>query len=135
MDAVSHKVSLTPLPFRAAAFVALICGAILAMNGWREWTARAMVLKTAEVETSNLARSMLQHAEDSFDLLDASILGIALRLETQGAGPETLSNLQTSIFARKADLKRIRGLLISDETGRRIASSTGEAGPSVSNRQ
>ena len=36
----------------------------------------------------------IQHAEDSFDLLDASILGAVSRLETDGADPATLAKLQ-----------------------------------------
>jgi predicted negative regulator of RcsB-dependent stress response len=90
MNSMRHKAGLTRLPFWAAAFVALICVGILGLSGWREWTSRANNLKNAEVDMANLARSLTQHAEDSFDLLDASILGIVGRLETEGAGPATI---------------------------------------------
>jgi len=84
MSASLVKASLSRLPFRAAAFVTLVCIAILSMSGWREWTAREASLKSAEIDLTNLARSLTQHAEDSFDLLDASILGGVGRLEADG---------------------------------------------------
>ena len=134
MDAAAHhKTGLTRLPLWAAAFVALVCVAILGMSGWREWSSRGDRLRAAEVEMSNLARSMTQHAEDTIDLLDASILGVVVRLETDGTGPESLSKLQKVLVARKAGLKRIRELIIFDENGFRIATS-GPAGPNVSAR-
>jgi diguanylate cyclase (GGDEF)-like protein/PAS domain S-box-containing protein len=133
MDIAAPKTGLTRLPSWAAAFVALVCVAILGMSGWREWSSRQGRLNAAEVEMSNLARSMTQHAEDTIDLLDASILGVVVRLETDGTGQDSLSKLQKVLVARKAGLKRIRDLTIFDETGVRIATS-GAAGPNVSDR-
>jgi diguanylate cyclase (GGDEF)-like protein/PAS domain S-box-containing protein len=123
MNSMRHKAGLSRLPFWAAAFVALICVGILGLSGWREWTSRANNLKNAEVDMANLARSLTQHAEDSFDLLDASILGIVGRLETEGAGPATISKLEKILENRKAGLARIRGLFILDENGAGLASS------------
>lgn len=54
----THKVGLARVPVRAAAFVALVCIAILGTSGWRELTARSLKLKAAEVEMANLARSL-----------------------------------------------------------------------------
>src|ERR1700735_3656470 len=107
---VRRKADLTRLPFWAAVFVALICTAILTLSGMREWDAREIILKTAEVHMANLARSLTQHAEDSFDLLDASIIGVVTRLEVDGPTRETLATLQKIIEARKAGLKRIYDL-------------------------
>ena len=102
MDAAPHKAGLMRLPFRAALFIALVCVTILGLSGLREWNTRAATLKASEVELANLARSLIQHAEDSFDLLDASILGAVGRLETDGATPATLAKLQDIFVARKA---------------------------------
>jgi diguanylate cyclase (GGDEF)-like protein/PAS domain S-box-containing protein len=134
MDVAAPKTGLIRLPSWAAAFVALVCVAILGMSGWREWSSREGRLKAAEVEMSNLARSMTQHAEDTIDLLDASILGVVVRLETDGTGQDSLSKLRKILLARKAGLKRIRDLTIFDETGLRIATS-GAPGPNVSDRE
>jgi hypothetical protein len=125
-----------PDPFAswAAVFVALICAAILALSGEREWDAREIVLKTAEVDMENLARSLTQHAEDSFDLLDASIIGVVTRLELDGTGPVTLSTLQKVIEARKAGLKHIHDLVICDERGNWLMAS-GAPGPDLSGHE
>ena len=81
---------------RAAAFVALTCVAILGVSGWREWAARDAVLKGAETEMANVARSLTQHAEDSLDLLDYGVVGVVSRLEMDGADPDTIAKLETS---------------------------------------
>jgi diguanylate cyclase (GGDEF)-like protein/PAS domain S-box-containing protein len=111
------------LPLRAAGFVALVCIIIPSMAAVREWRSRSANLATAEVSLGNLARSLTQHVEDSFDLLDASIMGVVSRLETDGADPATLEKLRTVLVARKERLKLIYALLICDENGNWLASS------------
>ena len=123
MEIATHKASLARLPFRAAAFVALVCVAILGMSAVREWSAREARLKDAEVDLGNLARSLMQHAEDSFDMLDTSILGAVSRLEVDGSGPSTVSKLQDIFIARKAASDRISVLAIADQNGDWLASS------------
>jgi len=134
MDVVRHKMGLARLPFRAAAFIALVCVAILGMSAAREWSAREATLKIAEVELGNLARSLTQHAEDSFDLLDTSIVGVVSRLETDGTGAATLSKLQDILAARKAASKRVNALAIVDEHGDWLASS-GAMGKNLGHRE
>jgi len=127
------KIGHMRLPLRAAAFVALVCVAILAMSGWREWNSRGDELKAAEVDMANLARSLTQHAEDSFDLLDTSILGAISRLETDGTGAETLSTLRKIFVARTNGFRRIHGIAIADENGDRLT-STVETGKNIGGR-
>src|SRR3984957_9330585 len=134
MNAVPQRADQMRLPFRAAAFVVLVCVAILGMSGLREWNLRAATLQAAKVELANLARSLTQHAEDSFDLLDASILGAVGRLETDGAAPATLAKLQDIFVARKAASERISGFAIVDENGDWLASS-GATGKSLGDRE
>src|ERR1700687_4342059 len=134
MDAAPYKIGLSRLPFRAAAFVTLVCAAILGMSATREWSAREAALKVAEVQLSNLARALIQHADDSFDLLDTSILGAVGRLEADGSNPATLSKLQDILVARKAASKRVSGLAIVDERGDWLASS-GVMGKNLSDRE
>lgn len=134
MNTALQKIGSTRLPLRAGVFVALICAAILAISGVREWSSRDEVLKIAEVELGNLARSLTQHAEDSFDLMDASILGVVLALQNDGINTETISRLRKIMIARKASLKRVHGLLITDENGDWLASS-GAMGSNLGDRE
>ena len=130
MDTAAHKIGLARAPVRAAAFVALVCIAILGTSGWREWTSRSLKLGAAEVEMGNLARSLTQHAEDSFDLLDATILGTVNQLETNGAGPETLAKVGVSLAASKKAFRRIYNIVVFDESARWVAAAAW-SGPGV----
>jgi diguanylate cyclase (GGDEF)-like protein/PAS domain S-box-containing protein len=107
----------TRLPIRAATFVTLVCVAILALSGWREWASRNTALKNAEAEMSNLARSLTQHAEDTLELADAVLIGMVDRLETDGTDSVATARLQAFIDLRKATLARIRGLFVYGEDG------------------
>ncbi|MFO1082281.1 MAG: diguanylate cyclase [Reyranellaceae bacterium] len=111
------------LPLIAGAFVTLVCLALLALGGWWEWMSRQAVLTGAEVDVSNLSRSLGQHAEDTFELADSIVLGFVHRLETEGTGPQALDRLQSVIELRKASLGRIRGLFVYDAEGRWLATS------------
>ena len=117
------KKGLGRLPLVAAAFVVLVCAAILALSGWREWTSRQSALQNAETDVANLARSLSQHAEDTFELADSLVIGLVTRLETDGTTPEAIARLRNFIELRKPTLGRVRGLFVYDETGRWLATS------------
>jgi len=119
----SHAGSLPRLPFWAAAFVTAVCIAILALSGWREWATREADLKNAEVDMINLSRSLTQHAEDTIELADAALFGLASRLETNGTSPAAIATVQNILDLRKPTLGRIRGLFVYDETGRWLATT------------
>src|SRR3979409_1578168 len=108
----------THLPITAAVVVALVCIAILALSGWREWTSRVAELKNSETDMSNLARSLAQHAEDTLELADAILIGMVDRLQTDGTDPVATARLQTFLDLRKATIARIRGLFVYGEDGR-----------------
>jgi diguanylate cyclase (GGDEF)-like protein/PAS domain S-box-containing protein len=113
-----RNIDYTRPPIRAAAFVALVCLAILALSGWREWGSRNVALNNAEADMSNLARSLTQHAEDTLELADTVLIGMVDRLETDGISSIAKARLQVFIDLRKATLARIRGLFIYGEDGR-----------------
>src|SRR5260370_36115618 len=123
---VSHgqsDVGLKRLPQVATAFVVLVCVAIRALSGWSEWTLRDAALRNAEVDVANLARSLAQHAEDTFELADTLLIGLVNRLETDGTSPPAMARVQDIIELRKATMGRVRGLFVYDETGRWLATS------------
>jgi diguanylate cyclase (GGDEF)-like protein/PAS domain S-box-containing protein len=107
----------THLTIRAAAFVALVCVAILALSGWREVVSRNTVLENSEADMSNLARSLTQHAEDTFEIADTILIDVVYRLEDEGTAPSAIARLQTFLDLRKAKLSRIRGLFVYGEDG------------------
>lgn len=103
--------------------MALVCAAILTLSGWREWATRSDLLQNAEVDMANLARSLTQHAEDTIELADATLIGLTGRLETSGTDGATIAGIQRFLNLRKPTLGRIRGLFVYDETGRWLATT------------
>jgi len=122
MSPATQRTGWSHLPLRAAAFVALTCVAILGVSGWREWAAREAVLREAEAEMANVARSLTQHAEDSLDLLDSGVVGVVSRLEMDGTAPVTIAKLRTLLEARKKAIERIHSLAIIDDQGNWLTS-------------
>jgi diguanylate cyclase (GGDEF)-like protein/PAS domain S-box-containing protein len=123
MDAANTRAGMTRLPLRAAAFVVLTCAAIFGISGWREWSSRDALLKGAETEMANLARSLTQHAEDSLDLLDSGVVGVVSRLEMDGKDPDTIAKLRNLLDARKKAIERIHSLAIIDDKGNWLTSA------------
>lgn len=122
MNVASQRAGWSRLPLRAAAFVVLTCVAILGVSGWREWAARDAVLRGAETEMANVARSLTQHAEDSLDLLDSGVVGVVSRLEMDGADPITIAKLRNLLEARKKAIERVHSLAIIDDQGNWLTS-------------
>ncbi|SFU91073.1 sensor domain-containing diguanylate cyclase [Bradyrhizobium arachidis] len=118
----SRELGKTRLPLWAAGFVVLICAAILGLSAWREWEARDAELRNAEIDVANLAHSLIQHADDTFELADTILVGLVHRLELDGTGPDTITKLQTYLPTRKSS-DRIRGIFVYDETGRWLATT------------
>lgn len=121
----SRELGKTRLPLWAAGFVVLICVAILGLSAWREWEARNADLRNAEIDVTNLAHSLIQHADDTFELVDTILVGLVHRLELDGTGPETIAKLQAYLPTRKSS-DRIRGIFVYDVETRRIPRCTAE---------
>ena len=131
MSAVAQRAGWSRLPLRAAAFVVLTCATILGVSGWREWAARDAVLRGAETEMANVARSLTQHAEDSFDLLDSGVVGVVSRLEMDGTGSSTIAKIGNVLDVRRKAVPRIHGIAIIDDQGNWLT-SPGTVGSTLS---
>ena len=71
---------------------------------------------------ANLARSLTQHAEDSFELADTILVGIVSRLEVDGFGPASLNHIQSFLPNAKIN-SRVRGIFIYSDTGQWLATT------------
>lgn len=112
-----------PLPALAALFVLLACCAVIALSFWREVALRDSDLRSAETDVANMARSLMQHAEDTVELAEATLLGLVGRLEQGGAEAPAAAVLQSFLDTRAASLGRLRGLFVYDADGRWIATT------------
>src|SRR5579885_2088467 len=108
--------------FLVAAFVVLVCLVFVVSVFVDLGQQRKKELEGARLNTTNLARSLAQHAEDTFRAADLSIFGIARRLEIDGTGPDRLEQL-TRIMAGRLEMSpAMLNVLIVDANGNRIAS-------------
>lgn len=113
----------SPLPVLAAIFVFAACCAVIALSLWREVALRDADLRNAETDVVNMARSLMQHAEDTVELAEATLLGLVGRLEQGGAEAPAAAVLQSFLDTRAASLGRLRGLFVYDADGRWIATT------------
>lgn len=109
--------------YLAAGLVLVVCFLMLFFSSLRELGLRRDALKAAEVDVANLAQSLVQHAEDSFEMADSLVIGLVHRLEAEGTGPVALARVQSDINFRKGAMGRIRGLFVYDDKGRWLATS------------
>lgn len=107
----------------ALLFVAAVCLCLLALNLWQAWSARDAQLRNATTATANLARSLAQHAQQTFETADTILIGLRERFERDGTGPEALARTESHMRNRAAYQRRVHGLYLLDEHGDRLASS------------
>ena len=105
------------------AFVLVVCLVILGLEGWRDWHEREHEINRIRSETLNLAKSLTQHAQDTFELADALLVDVVDRVETGGTLPDALMRLDEFLVARVQPLQRIKALTIFDEDGTLLSSS------------
>jgi two-component system sensor histidine kinase/response regulator len=122
-----------PLVTSVALLVILCCVTLIALDGWRSWSARSARLADAETATANLARSLGQQADDAFKQADEAFYGLAERLDHDGTDPAALDRLHRLLVQRHADLPQLKGLFIYDASGQWLVNSLPETPPNVNN--
>ena len=105
------------------AFVVVVCLAILSLEGWRDWSEREQEIAKISADAVNLAKSLVQHVEDSFEVADALLVDVVDRVEAGGALPETVGRLDALLVERVQSLQRIKSLTIYGEDGLLLSSS------------
>jgi diguanylate cyclase (GGDEF)-like protein len=105
------------------AFVVVVCLAIIALEGWRDWNERSNAFASIEAEMKNLAKSLAQHAEDTFELADAILVDVVDRIESGGALPAFIARMDESIVDRVQTLRRFKSVVIYGEDGFLLSSS------------
>jgi hypothetical protein len=122
MSANQNQTAQGYTPMRTAGFVLLACLAIVALSGWREWQSRTDALRNAEVDMMNLARSLTQHAEDTFEMADSILVGLVNRLEVDGTSPAAIGKLGAFLPIGKNN-SRVRGIFIYGDAGQWLTTS------------
>ncbi|MCS3408068.1 GGDEF domain-containing protein [Serratia sp. AKBS12] len=126
-----HKNS--PLLLQAAVFVIIVAVTLIVLNAWQIWHARQIDLKTAENTSSNLARSLAQHADDTFKQVDNTLLELTERLDHDGRGPAQRARLHKVMQAQVENAPQLHGSFVYDAQGRWIATSFGNVPTQANN--
>lgn len=104
-------------------FVAVICLAIIGLEGWRDWAERREEIVRIEGDLRNLARSLAQHAEDTFNLADAILVDVVDRIEREGNSPDSMAAMQEFFSERIQTLQPLKALTVFGEDGFVLGSS------------
>jgi two-component system, sensor histidine kinase and response regulator len=117
---VSTRQSLT---FKLTVFIVAVCVLLIGTDVWRSIATRRMQIQEMAIAASNLSRAMAQHANDTFKEADTTLIGMVERVEQDGATPDMLARLHTSLVVRTAQLPQLNGLFIYDRDGSWLVNS------------
>ena len=99
------------------------CATIIGLDGWRTLEARRDAVRADQDETANLARSLSQHAHDTFQLVEVILLGLRERAEVDGLTERHIERLRGNMRSRVLSTPSISGLFIYDGNGDWIVNS------------
>src|SRR3954466_5605693 len=99
------------------AFVLSVCAILIGHEAFRIWTSRDAALHDARKDTSNLARSLAQHAEDTIRTVDAILISMVERMEVGSHDGSAIERLRRLFHEEAARLPQVKNLIIVDQNG------------------
>ncbi|WP_431221906.1 sensor domain-containing diguanylate cyclase [Serratia sp. L9] len=95
-------------------------------NAWQIWNTHQRNLQSAAYESENLARSLAQHAEDTFAQVDNNLIDLGERIETDGLNPPQLARLQKVMQTQASNFPQLHGSFVYDAQGNWLLTSNGK---------
>lgn len=117
------KAKRLPLQLLTILFLVTVCLSMVALTAWQVWNSRNVQISEGEVMTSNLAKSLAQHAEDTFTEADTVLLGLQERMEIDGTSAQHMTRMSMLLRRHVQDLPQLEGLFVYDEKGDWLATS------------
>ncbi|MGC4077444.1 MAG: PAS domain S-box protein [Rubrivivax sp.] len=111
------------LTLRAVLYVGLICAAIVGFEAWREWTAHDAALAKAELDAQNLARTMRQHAEDTYEIAEQAVSMVIYELGVTGLDKRGRDELEEYLLAVMSSANRLHAITLFGPDGRWLATT------------
>ncbi|WP_205574740.1 sensor domain-containing diguanylate cyclase [Indioceanicola profundi] len=81
------------------------------------------MIRSTEVETTNLGRSLAQHVHGVVQSADTLLLGLLDEIERDGLSEVAIENMRERMLARVGQLPSLHGLFLYDAEGRWLATS------------
>ena len=82
--------------FAARFFTVLACAAVIGITGWQVQLARDVAMREARVQGANLVKSVAEHANASFSLVDIVLGTLADEIKLQGVSQDLFARAQRS---------------------------------------
>lgn len=111
------------LAFWLRAFTLGICVLVTAGAAWAELNRHEAALVQREHQAELLARSLAQHAADTFEMADLALLSIARLIGDEPPTRRRLAALRLDMAALVRRVPRIQNLYYYEESGWRLSSS------------
>lgn len=111
------------LSLRAALYVAAICVAILGLEGWREWNSYEADLQRVVSANFNLAHSLREHAEDTFELAELAVTSVASDVNAIGLEADGLPLIEKRMRQVVNDSSRLLRVDLFDAMGDPLATT------------
>jgi len=106
-----------------AVLVIISCLLFLVLNAWPTWEARSLALTADQQATSNLARSLAEHAHGTIQAAETALLDIRERMEVDDIHAADRSRLHTMMQEDIVHLPMVDGLLVFDDSGAWVVNS------------
>jgi len=107
----------------AALYVAAICVAILGLEVWREWNSYEAAVARAAASSLNLAHSLRQHADDTYELAEDMVSSIAYAVQAAGFDEDGLAQVEARMRQAVSNSSRLLRLDIYDADGNWLATT------------
>ncbi|TCV94335.1 diguanylate cyclase (GGDEF)-like protein [Biostraticola tofi] len=107
--------------------------AILGLNAWSMLASYQRDIRETEENATNLALSLSRQAEDTFLQVDITLRDLAERIENSSDDPASLVPLQEIMKTKNENLPQVLGIFFYGNTGKWLATSSGEANPTGDN--
>jgi diguanylate cyclase (GGDEF)-like protein/PAS domain S-box-containing protein len=104
-------------------YVACVLAAFIGMEVWGEWTGREAAVRRAHTEMANLASSLRQHADDTFQIAEVMLAGVVQHFQVEGFNPTSVARAAATMRAAITEGTRIQGLYIFDADGNWVVNS------------
>ena len=123
LRAAWHELHARFFPLVLFLSVVLACAALVGLDVWRTWDERVAVIARDRAETSNLARSMAQHAHDTVQSVDAAVVDVREISEREGLSARTMTQFRQLLQIQAATLPALYGIFVFDANGNNVAES------------
>jgi len=130
------KLKRPPVTMLASIFVIAVCASLLVLNGLRSWGDLNLRMKDMESATGKLTFAVAHQADNTIKAADVAVTGVVERVEHDGLSPTALERLHQVMQVTAAQLPQIDALIVCDERGNWLASSTPAlpSGPNAADR-